>query len=148
MHIALHRNELFLIELLAERRSARRLGLVPLAIYFGQRMNVVRRLIVVHNLQLLAGFHREHMWEILTAFLRKGDGLGGSAGLIRSSGRDVDNNVLQYIVRSGNYRLGGDWSGVLLSAGRLLRHVDGFLLGRGAGVGHFSADRARTKQQR
>src|ERR1700693_1791667 len=146
VNIALHRNEFRLVELLLNIWRARWLRLIPLAVYFGQRMDVMRCLVCVHNLQFLAGMQRDYVRGVLTALLSKGHSLRRGIGVIRPC-RNVDNDVLQRVVRTGHHCLGCYRRVVLLGATRLLRHVDRLLFDRSAGIGHFATDRA-AKQQR
>ncbi len=63
MNVALHGDEFLLFELFRKRRRSRRLRLVPLMIYFGERMDVVRGLIVVNDFQFLVGLKSQNVRE-------------------------------------------------------------------------------------
>ena len=71
MDVALYGNEFRLRELFGEWRCSRRLRLVPLVIYFCQRMDVVRGLIVIDDFQFLIGLESEHVRDVAAALLVK-----------------------------------------------------------------------------
>ena len=83
MDIALHRNELRLVELLAESAAS------PAAATCSTRGSpwpadeYCASLVGIDDLQFLTGVQREHVRNILAAFLGEGDGLRRRAGVVR-----------------------------------------------------------------
>src|SRR5882762_4001086 len=75
MDVAFHRNELHLVVLIGDGRSAWRLRLVPLTVDLSQRVDVMRGLIFVGNLEFLVHLKRKDMRYIAAAFLREYHGL-------------------------------------------------------------------------
>ena len=71
MNVALHRNELRFVILLDIRRRAGGLRFVPLAIDRRARVNVVRRLVVIDDLQFLIDLKRQNVRRVVTALLIK-----------------------------------------------------------------------------
>ncbi len=63
VNVALYVNHLRLVVFRNDRRRTRRLRLIPLLVNFGERMNIVRSLIIVGDLQLLIGLKRQHVRE-------------------------------------------------------------------------------------
>src|SRR5437899_3373099 len=139
MHIALHGNEFGLIVLVDDRWRAGRLRFVPLTIYFGKRMNVVRGLVVVDHFELLIHLKSEDVWDVLAAFLVERRRFARRS-IVGSPGRDIDDDIFQAVARANDDRFRHDRSGVLLGATWLLGHVDRFGLCWRAFVGDFPTD--------
>src|SRR6266403_179462 len=141
MHIAFHRNEFGLVVFVEDRRGARGLGLVPLAVNFGQGMNVVRGLVVINDFQGLVNLKSEDVRNILATLLVKGCRLA-RGGVVWSARRNVHHHIFKAVARSGHHRFGRNRRGVLLGAAGLLGHVNGFGFCRRAFICHFSTDAA------
>src|SRR5215468_9226249 len=71
MHVTLHGNELRLVVFFADRWRSRWLGLVPLAVQLRQRVDVMRGLVLVHDLEFLVHLERQNVWDITASLLRK-----------------------------------------------------------------------------
>src|ERR1700674_3494806 len=145
MNVALHRDELHLVVLINDGRSARRLRVVPLAIDLGQRVDVVGGLILIQDFERLVHLKRKNMRPIAAALLRENCRLRGRS-LIRRSCRNVHHDIYERIVRAGNHRFGRRRSGVLFRATRLFGHVDRFLLGWRSLVSDLAADGAAARR--
>src|ERR1700687_1854397 len=141
MDVALHRNELRLAEFFGKRRSPGRLRLIPLVIDFSQGMNVVRRLIVIDDFERLIHLEGKDVRNVLAAFLVEGCGLAGRS-VVGSAGGDVNHNIFEAVVRSGDHSFSHNWGRVLLGAARFLRHVNGLGLCGSSFVSDFAADSA------
>src|SRR5277367_2758426 len=146
MDVALYGDEFRLVPLRIYRRRAWRLRLVPFLICFRQRMDVVRGLVVVENLQLLARLHGQHVRQIFTAFLIVAHALRRSCGAFIAGG-NVNYHPLQGVARTGGDVLRQDRSGVLLGARRFLGHINRPHLRRRSGVGHLAGDGPRSRRR-
>src|SRR5215471_1985573 len=100
MDVAFDGDEFFTLVGVGKRRRTRRLDLVPLAIDFGERMDVVGERVAVRDFHLLAGAKGQHVRSVMAINLVKDDGRGWNAGGWRSSRGDIDNDVAQRVVGS------------------------------------------------
>src|SRR5208283_1657292 len=116
-----------------KRWGSRQLRLVPLGVLCGLRVNVVRRLVTVQYLHVLTRIDGHYMRDVLTTFLVNLDRLCGNGLVAGQALGDIDDNIRQPSVRSGNHAFCGDRL-VLVNRGatRLLRHVNRFLVWSGA----------------
>src|SRR5450759_3916921 len=114
MNVALHRNELtFFIRHLERWRSVW-LRLVPLGVQLRHRVDVVRGLVVIVDLQRLIHFHCRYVRDVLTPLLIIGRRLGSLRPLI--AGRDVNDDIFERISRTYADGFSHHWSRVLLGA--------------------------------
>src|SRR5437762_2598664 len=143
MDIAFDRNEFHLVVLIGDRRSAWRLGLVPLTVDLSQRVDVMRSLILVRNLEFLVRLKRQDMRQIAAAFLRQYRSFRRWR-LIGSSRRNVHHHIFQRVVRTGYDRFRRRRRRILLRAAGLFGHIDGLLLGRCPLIGYLAAHGAAT----
>jgi hypothetical protein len=81
--------------MIGKRRSSRWLGLVPLMVGLGQRMDIVRSLVVIDDLQFLSRPQSQDMRYVLASLLGKGQGLRRRTRFIRCTSRDIDHHVFQ-----------------------------------------------------
>src|SRR5712675_451969 len=139
MHIAFHRNEFGLVVFVEDRRRTRGLGLVPLAVNFGQGMNVVRCLVVINDFQRLVNLKGKDVRNILATLLVKGCRLA-RGGVVWSARRNVHDHIFKAVAGSSHHRFSRNWRSVLLGATGLLGHVNGFGFCRRAFICHFSTD--------
>src|ERR1700756_312861 len=147
MNLALHRNKFGTVELLHDGRRARWLRFVPLRVNLRHGMDIVRSLVAIHHVQLLPGVQRDDVRNVLAPFLREGDRLGWSVGIV-PAGRDIDDNVFEGIVSASHYCFCVDRSRMLLLAAWLLGHADGLLLHGCTGISDLAADGAGEHQCR
>lgn len=140
MDAAFHRNEFLFIVALDNGRGTWHLGFVPLAIRFGQRVNVVRCLIAIDDAEFLIDMHGQNVRNVLTSLLLEGDGLRRDLVVVGGSGGNVNDYVIQAIVGASHDCFVGDRSDMLTCASRLFRHVDGFLFGGRASIGDLAGD--------
>src|SRR5258706_1031962 len=126
MHVALDRDELLLVKVFGQRSGTRRLRFVPFAVDLGQRMNVMRSLIRVHDLQFLAYLHGQDVRRIAAVLLFEGDRLAWGGLFIRRSRRDVNHDVVQRVAGAGYDGFGQRRGRGSPCANWILRHVDRF----------------------
>src|ERR1700722_1232207 len=137
MNVALHRNELRLIVFRVDGGRAWWLRLVPLWVDFRKRVDVVRGLIVIVNLQLLGNLHRKNVRQILAALLVISHSLRRRGRALIATG-DIYDYPLEGATRSRSHILSEYRSSVLFRTGRLFRHINRFHLRRRARVGYLS----------
>src|ERR1700737_1009457 len=138
MNIALHRNELRLLISDLDWRGSRRLRPVPLGIQLRHRVNVVRSLVVILDLEWLIYFHCGDVWNVLTPFLIVDHSLRCRGALITR--RHVNDDIFESVSGTDADGFCHDRRGVLFGARRLLRHVDWFHFRRRARVADCPLD--------
>src|SRR5687768_7776695 len=107
VNVAFHRNHDFRTrELRLQFGRRRRLLLAPLAIFLGQRMDVVRNRVAVFDGKRLAGLDTENMRRVETASLVESYGrLWRLEGFSFQAGLDIDKGVHERGVFAGDYGL-------------------------------------------
>ena len=71
MNVAFDRNKFLVLVGIGKGGRAGELHLVPFAVDFGERVNIVRKGIAVRDLDFLADAHSEHMRRVVAALLVK-----------------------------------------------------------------------------
>src|SRR5258706_14208795 len=148
MYVTFHRDEFWFVVLLGNGRCPGRLRFSPVAVHFGQRVNVMRGLVVVEDLKFLIDVHGQNVRNVLATFLFVGDCLCRDLTIVWCYGRNIHHHVVQRVVGTGDNCFGSHGCSMLLGAAGFLGHVDRFLSGRRAGVGHFAANGSSKHQAR
>ena len=132
VQVALHGNELLVFIGVSEGRRARGLNLVPLAVYFRERVNIVGERVAVGDSDFLADAEDEDMRGELTALLVEEYGRRGSGARIGGAFGNVHDDVADRVAGTDDERFGKERiGGVHLRAGGLLGKVERFgLCGR------------------
>jgi hypothetical protein len=106
------------------------LKLVPLAVDFGEGMNVVGERVAVGDFQLLAGTKGEDMGGVLAALLIEKHRTGGNGAWIGSTLGNINDDVADRIARANNQGFGNERiGGVHLRTGGFFRKVEGLGFG-------------------